>query len=103
MTTKVQQYPDGYPQLAAFQSSDSEFSVYRRFGTLRNRVLLHRQHELAKLEEKLFDLDKSDYKNHPHRIQSIRKDQADTESERTNLIETIDAKLKDYGERTKIQ
>jgi hypothetical protein len=103
VTTKVQQYPAGYPQLAALLNSDSDFPVYRRFGTLRSRVILHRQHELAKLEEQLMELDKEDSKSHPHRIQSVRKDEADTGSQRSILVDTIELKLKNYGIWTILQ
>lgn len=39
--------------MAACQACDANFSIYRKFGWLHNRVLLHLQAELAKLE---FDL-----------------------------------------------
>lgn len=89
-------YPRGYPQFAATLNSDDNFRVYRRFGTLRNRIILHKQHELAKLEERLNELDKIDDKEHKHRIQSIRKDQCDQGSQRQTLINEIDQKLEHY-------
>jgi hypothetical protein len=49
------------------------------------------------------EFDKDDSENHPRRLQSIRKDQADTQSERTRLIEKIDQKLKEYGKETRIE
>ncbi|CAD6583884.1 MAG: hypothetical protein ASARMPRED_001538 [Alectoria sarmentosa] len=50
-------YPRGYPRMAACQACDANFSIYRKFGWLHNRVLLHLQAELAKLE---FDLQMMD-------------------------------------------
>ena len=53
----VDSYPRGYPRMAACQACDANFSIYRKFGWLHNRVLLHLQAELAKLE---FDLQMMD-------------------------------------------
>lgn len=67
-------YPLGYPSWAAYQNLGPTFRVYKRFGTLRNRVILHRQYQLAKLEEALLALDKSDQAQDAcrGRIRSIR-------------------------------
>ena len=45
--------------MAACQACDANFSIYRKFGWLHNRVLLHLQAELSKLE---FDLQTIDDK-----------------------------------------
>ena len=42
----------GYPRLAAFMESGDDFKIYLQFGILHTRVLLYRQYELARLEEK---------------------------------------------------
>ncbi|KAF2681051.1 hypothetical protein K458DRAFT_85685 [Lentithecium fluviatile CBS 122367] len=96
----VSSYPLGYPSWAAYQNSDPTFRIYKRFGTLRNRVLLYRQQELAKLEERLNELDEEDDQDptRNHRIRSLRRDQADTESTRMAIINEIDAKLKHYDD-----
>ncbi|KAF2476127.1 uncharacterized protein BDR25DRAFT_300915 [Lindgomyces ingoldianus] len=94
----VESYPLGYPSWAAVQNSDPTFRVYKRFGTLRNRVILYRQLELARLEEKLNELDKDDHQKHNHRIRSLRKDTEDKESKRMELIDQIDTKLKHYDD-----
>lgn len=72
------------------------FSLYRKFGTLRNRVLLHRQHELNKLEKTLNNLDLEDNAEDDFKIQCINYDR-DKGSQRTDLIDEIDAKLEHYG------
>ena len=54
----VESYAEGYPQLAAFMNSDSNFAVYRRFGMLHARLLLHLQNKIAAMERKLNRLDK---------------------------------------------
>ncbi|OJD35407.1 uncharacterized protein BKCO1_17000149 [Diplodia corticola] len=96
----VADYPAGYPQLASFIDCDSNFRVYRRFGQLRNRVLLHRQHELTQLEKELDDLDERDSTSNrvelSFRLASISYDEAQSDSPRKELIERIDAKLEHY-------
>lgn len=72
--------------------------MFRRFGTLRNRLILYRQHELVVLEKELIKLDNADSETHAYRNQSIRKDKADEQSKREILIDEIDRKLKEYGE-----
>jgi hypothetical protein len=96
----VSDYPLGYPSWASYQNSDPTFRVYRRFGTLRNRLLLYRQQELAKLEIQLKELDENDARDHNLRIRSRRKDEEDADSKRMQLMDSIDAKLKTYGNRT---
>ena len=56
----VDEFPDGYPNLAAFQSSDEYFAVYRRFGYLQSRLLLDKQDQLRILENELDTLDAKD-------------------------------------------
>ncbi|RMZ78185.1 hypothetical protein DV738_g3968, partial [Chaetothyriales sp. CBS 135597] len=52
--------PRGYPQLASYVSADIDGRLYRRFGYLRNRLLLHKQDEIAELEDELERLDRAD-------------------------------------------
>lgn len=60
LTIAVKDSPRGYPRMAAFLDSDDCFSVYRRFGFLHARLLLHKQDELRVLEEDLRDMDDRD-------------------------------------------
>lgn len=55
---------DGYANLAAFQSSDEYFAVYRRFGYLQSRLLLDKQDQLRILENELDALDAGDPMRH---------------------------------------
>jgi len=102
-TFKVDDYPPGYPRLAAILNSDPNFPVYRRFGTLHHRVILYRQQQLVKLERRLNDLDNKDANDNPYRLQSLEWDHEDAlilnqeSSEREKLIEEIDERLKHYG------
>ncbi|KAH7406528.1 hypothetical protein DE146DRAFT_396199 [Phaeosphaeria sp. MPI-PUGE-AT-0046c] len=48
---------DSYPLQAAFQSSESSWSIYRGFSYLRSRVILELQDDIRKLEEELCDIE----------------------------------------------
>lgn len=50
-------YPPGAPSAAALQSSRKEFLIFRRFGYLRNRMLLRLQQQIGRLEEDLYTMD----------------------------------------------
>ncbi|KAA6412628.1 MAG: hypothetical protein FRX48_03620 [Lasallia pustulata] len=55
--------PDGYPRLAAFQSSDQNFIIYRGYSYLHSRLLLYLQHEIACAEKELDLMDKDDFED----------------------------------------
>lgn len=90
----VESYPEGYPQLAAFQSSEPSFSMYRSFGYLHSRVILNMQDELRDLEEKLKGLDEEDSAGNKKRLESRRR----AGSERVNLLSKIEGLLVRYNE-----
>jgi hypothetical protein len=101
--TPVQTFPVGIPLQAAFQSSESSWSIYRGFNYLHSRVILELQDELRCLEKKLTETDEMDLENGDgKRLRSRHSDlqQASREkidSVRTNLINTIRSKLVSYG------
>ncbi|KAL9075464.1 MAG: hypothetical protein Q9161_001536 [Pseudevernia consocians] len=47
---EVNSYPRGYARLAASHDCHANFSIYRKYGWLHNRVLLYLQAELPRLE-----------------------------------------------------
>ncbi|KAF6237541.1 hypothetical protein HO173_004431 [Letharia columbiana] len=53
----LDEYPVGYPQLAAFEDCDPAFLICRKFGWLHTRLLLHLQDDLEKLEWDLEQVD----------------------------------------------
>lgn len=103
---EVQNYQRGYPMLAAFQSSESSFSIYRSFDYLHSRVILDLQDELRNLEEGLSELDKQDFaqpgrqKCVTSRLHDLKvaKRKGLTCSERSTLLGTIREKLVNYDE-----
>ena len=91
-------YSEGYGRLAAFEDCDPNFLIYRKFGWLYNRLLLHLQDELKKLEEDLerldrWELEKGDYK----KLRSRRRDASFPTSKRQALLTVLNGKLKEYG------
>jgi hypothetical protein len=103
---EVQNYQRGYPLLAAFQSSESSFSIYRSFDYLHSRVVLDLQDELRELEEGLSKLDKQDYAQ-PGRRKCVTSRSSDlkvakreglTCSGRSTLLDSIRKKLVNYDE-----
>jgi transglutaminase-like putative cysteine protease len=95
----VDDVPDGYPRLAALIDSDINTRIYRRFGYYRNRLLLHRQDELAEITRKLDSLDKADEFSCPERLYSRRDDEMEGDTcARLQLLQQLDVKMKDYDE-----
>lgn len=82
----------GYPRWAAFQSSESCFSIYRSFDYLHSRVILSLQDELRNLEMKLKRLD--DGEEDEDALKSNRA----AGPERSDLLAKIAEKLVRYDE-----
>jgi hypothetical protein len=96
--TLVNEYPRGYPRFAAWASSDPNFRVFRRFNTLRVRLILLKQQEIARLEAQLDELDEIDNNsNHGYGITSIHDDAHEQESQHSVLLKLINEKLEQYG------
>lgn len=93
----VEDYPNGYPRLTAIMNSDNNFTMFRRFGTLHIRNLLHLQAELSVLEQELKDLDNAEALNLETSSNLYSHLQAGDSHPRTKLLYVIRSKLKDYG------
>lgn len=92
-------YPHGYPRLASFINSDAEGHMYRRFGQLRTRLLLHLQDDIGLLEDKLSKLDNDHEQSDSDmiRLHSRRWDERDGHaSERKDIMSKIDERLERY-------
>ncbi|KAF2815129.1 uncharacterized protein BDZ99DRAFT_378427 [Mytilinidion resinicola] len=103
-TRILENTPNGFPRLAAFQSSEANFALYRSFSYLHSRVLLDLQDEITCLEKELDDLDWDDFDSDPDRLQSreidvakASRDDPDRRNRRTILGE-IRTKLMEYDE-----
>lgn len=95
----VEDHPRGYPRLAAFIDSDVDGRIYRRFGYLRNYLLLHRQDEISVLEQEMNALDKKHENDDPYRLCSRRYDEEDPQKmQRKELMSRLNEMLKEYDE-----
>lgn len=70
--------------------------IYRRFGYLQTRLLLEKQDELRRLEEKLDRMDKRATKSDPNKLctRDLRGEEAIA---RKDLMRTIEEKLCSYS------
>lgn len=88
----------GYGRLAAFEDCDPCFLIYRKFGWLHNRLLLHLQDELQVLEEQLEKFDKDEaVDSKPIYQRSRRRDYHRPDSKRAVMLKLIKEKLEEYG------
>ena len=101
LMVQVDNTPNGFPRLAAFQSSESNFSLYRSFTYLHSRVLLDLQDDIAGLERELDEIDWDDFDEDPNRLRSRDFDKASDENDGRNrkvILKEIRAKLVEYDE-----
>jgi hypothetical protein len=104
----VDETPNGFPRLAAFQSSEANFALYRSFSYLHSRVLLDLQDEITTLERELDDIDLDDADEHPDRLRSreLDVDRAANEGASRNrrvILREIKDKLMEYGKLASLQ
>lgn len=94
----MDQYIVGYPKVAAYENSDPNFLVYRKFGWLHNRTLLLLQDELAELEYRLEKLDKRTFADENDvQLKSRRLDNVVCPL-RQRLVQLITERLQVYGQ-----
>jgi hypothetical protein len=87
--------PYGYPRFASFLGSHPSLHLFRRFATLRQRLLLRKQDQLCALEKQLDEIDKSE--SRPLYLGSLR---IDINPERKRVLDEIDIALCSYGTST---
>jgi hypothetical protein len=87
--------PSGYPRFAAFLGSHPSLHLFRRFATLRQRLLLRKQDQICALEKQLDETDKSE--SRPLYLSSLR---LDANPERKRILDEIDLALCSYGTST---
>ena len=92
LIASVEQYPLGYPRLAALQSSDPAFLMFRRFTMLHSRVLLLSQEDLCRLESKLAEIDDAE-RTQLYLSSTVH----DENGARRQIMQEIREKLRSYG------
>jgi hypothetical protein len=95
----VEEYPEGFPKLAAFISCDDSLAMHRAFKYCHNRVLLHLEVEIMEIQKQLHNLDKEDAADpdREHRLRWTEHDEG-WDAAQVKLITTLKSKLKEYGE-----
>ena len=101
--SSLAEFQQRYARVAAIEDCDPSLNIHRRFGWLHHRTLLHLQDELSELERELKYLDEYDFKDGDHiRLISRRHDGglwgSSTQSDRKELIISINPKTGEYGE-----
>ncbi len=86
----------GYRSFCEFVSSDEDFFVLRRFGTLSARVLLDLQDQLARLEEKL---EATEQQLRQRDIPDVHNGsfRRETQTERKEIISEAQRVLREYS------
>jgi hypothetical protein len=90
--TIVDRYRLGYPRYSALLSSHNSFQVYRRFSSIRTRMILQKQHEISALEEELDASDNAE--KNPLYLSSIKRDSNAT---RHAIFAKLKIAINDYG------
>lgn len=85
--------PAGYPRFSAHVAGDETHQIYRRFSTLRTRLLLSKQDSLSVLETKLDKIDRAE--KCKAFLGSKRRDR---NQERHNVLFQIEGELAGYDE-----
>jgi len=96
--TPVDDYIEGIPQFAILMNSNDNVCIYKKFGQLHCRLLLHRQLELYSLEQELNKLDAKDDETDEkrYRLQCVEHCQ-EWDPAQKNLLDKIVPKLTEYG------
>ena len=88
----------GYGKIAAFQDCDPNFLQFRKFGWLRNNVLLVLQEELQELERDLEEYFQAGWLNgNRERLKSRQIDRDFPDSEWMETVTKVKSKLEEYG------
>ena len=88
----VENFPRGYPQLAALMTADHSLTILKRFDLLHMRNLLRMQDVLSELQKKLDLCDRAE--EIQMHLSSRRYDNNET---RNLLLQELATQLKAYG------
>lgn len=93
LTHVVEDYRSGWPQFAALTSAHPAFRIFRRFASIRTRLLYLKQDEIAVLEKRLDSID--DHERSELFLGNLRRDR---NVERKRVISDLEKSLSEYGE-----
>ncbi|KAH8751027.1 hypothetical protein BGZ57DRAFT_959075 [Hyaloscypha finlandica] len=94
-----EEFPEGWPKLAAFINSADDLTMFRRFGRAHCRILLHLEAEITILERELDLLDTHDAESpdFKHRLRRSEWHEG-WDSAQKNLLNELKMKLLEYDE-----
>jgi hypothetical protein len=95
VTSRINDYSKGYPNVAAFLDSDDGFTIFRRFGYLQSRLLLNKQEDLRYAEQRLQELETEMIKQNKDRL-CFRETFGPDGDEHQKLLEDIEQKFCSY-------
>jgi len=93
-----EEFPGGWPRLAAFINSADDLTMFRRFGRAHCRILLHLEAEITILERQLDLLDTHDAESPEfmYRLRSSEWDEGWNPAQK-DLLDELKMKLLEYG------
>ncbi|MDI1492954.1 MAG: hypothetical protein OHK93_004738 [Ramalina farinacea] len=95
----IEDHPDGFPRLSAFVASASAVAMVRVFNFLRMRLIIERQVEIAKLQERLLQSDLEIAGENENELFTLDwEPQSEKRIAQISLMQEIHTKLKDYDD-----
>lgn len=88
----MESFRPGYPQVAALLGRYERFRIFRRFATVRMRLILYKQDQISLLEAELHAIDNSEAR--PIFLGARRRDQNE---QRSAKLQQLDTALIEYG------
>ncbi|KAK0670322.1 hypothetical protein QBC41DRAFT_345662 [Cercophora samala] len=93
MEDTLDKHRPGYPRFAALLSSHSSFQTFRRFTRVRMRLILQQQDEIARLEQRLDELDSAESRH--IFLGCMRRDQ---NPDRRQVLQELKVALSEYDD-----
>ncbi|KAF2849077.1 hypothetical protein T440DRAFT_452894 [Plenodomus tracheiphilus IPT5] len=103
----LEECPNGYPRLAAFNASEQNFMLYRSFSCVHARLLLHLQASIQALESELDSLDRLHAQTAEGRsrlvswdndVEACEDEKAEGLRTRDDILEELRVKVNQYDE-----
>ena len=88
----VESFQSGYPQVAALLGAREQFRIFRRFATVRMRLILYKQDQITQLEAELHAID-----NKEKKLIFLGARRKDQNQERAAKLQQLDTALIEYG------
>ena len=88
----VESFRPGYPRVAALLGNREQFRIFRRFATVRMRLILNKQDDISMLEAQLHEID-----NTEERVIFLGARRRDKNQQRLDKLKELDAALIEYG------